>query len=1129
MHFFNTKKNLLALAALALLMAHCKSDSSGPAVTFSEKKAPADALFQLVKPADSGVNFVNQITETHDDNILTNSYLYNGGGVGILDVNHDGLPDLFFVSTQESCRLYLNEGNLKFRDITETSGIGITEGIKTGVTIADVNADGWDDIYVCRTGLKVDPMRRNLLFINNKNNTFTERANEFGLADAAASNHANFFDADLDGDLDCYVLNYPPDFKTVNSARVTQDASGRQVRITEPDNLLESDHFFRNNGNGTFSEVSREVGIWNRAMGLSATVSDLNADGLPDVVVGNDYIEPDLVYLNQPARPGTFREAAANTFRHTSNHTMGVDIGDVNGDGLLDLVALDMLAEQYPRQKELMSTMLHDRYHTLARLGYGKQQMRNVLQINNGDGTFSEVGCLAGVYQTDWSWAALLQDFDNDGQRDLFITNGYRRDVSNFDYLTFTADSIMRTGGVTPQRFPKIQDYLDLIPQVPLQNYCYRNLGDLRFEDVSTAWGFTPLTYSNGSAYADLDLDGDLDLVINNLDAPASIFQNRARELRKGGNWLQIKVEGSTTNPKAVGAKARVQAGGQVFVSELQPVRGFFSSVDPVLHFGLGAAQVADQIDLEYPDGRTITLTQVPVNQRITTQHADATPGRMPALALPAAWLKTVAAPDFVHVGAAAADFSLERLLPWRVSAPGPLISVADVNADGLDDCFVGNGPNASAALFLQLPSGGFRVSSAATWAADAACDDVGSAFFDADGDGALDLVVASGGNTAPLGSRTYAIRLYRNDGKGNFAKIESALPPIFESIHAVSTHDVDGDGDVDIVLGGGVTPGSYPAVPRSFVLKNNSQAGAIAFTEATAQLAPDLSRAGMVRSMVWADLDGDQQAELVVSGEWMPLMVFRKSGGKLVLDTARFGLEASNGFWRSLVAADLDGDGDLDLVAGNLGLNTRYRAAADAPLRMFARDFDGNGSMDPIMTQTENGRDVPVAMRDILLKQLPPLKKKMVRYAQYARLGFEDLFDEGPNSDVLRLHCNTLASCVFLNEKGKMVAHPLPNAAQVAPICGIALTDVDGDGDVDLLTVGNDYGQQVETGPLDASNGCVLLNDGKGQFVATPARRSGLWANRDARDIRIVRGAGQRRTVLVANHADGLQMFSLE
>ena len=1110
-----------ALCITALSGLQCGKSSAAADVA----PAPADALFEQLGAGTTGIDFENLVEETHQNNVLTNSYLYNGGGVGVIDFNNDGLQDLYFTRTQGSCKLFQNLGNLKFRDVTDQAGVQAMEGEKSGVAIADVNADGWADIYVCRTGMQPNDVRRNLLFINNKNGSFTEQGRAYGLADGSASNQANFFDADGDGDLDCYVLNYPVDFKSVNSARVQDVGGGVLARLTTPENQYDSDHLYQNNGNGTFTDISKKAGINNRAFGLSVTTTDINNDGYQDIIVGNDYIEPDFVYVNNSAQPGNFTDRCAEYFRHSSNHTMGVDIADINNDGYQDLIALDMLAEDHARQRQLMTTMLLDRYTTLAKYGYGNQQMRNVLQLNNGRGSFSEIGCLAGVFQTDWSWAPLLQDFDNDGYRDLFITNGYRRDVSNLDYLNFTADSIQRTGGVTTKRFQKIEDYLDLIPSTPLQKYCYRNRGDLTFENVSTAWGFVQRSYSNGSAYADLDNDGDMDLILNNLASPSVIYRNRAVEQGKSGGWLQLKLTGSAQNPGAFGARARVQAGGQTYYADLTPIRGFLSSVEPIFHFGLGTAQTADRVEIEFPGGQLVVLENVAANKRYTVQHAEGKPGRLTPPATPPTPLREGTAPAFVHREDDVQDFNRERLLPWKMSNPGPSMAAGDVNGDGLDDFYVGNAPGAAGALLIQQANATFQPTSTATWQADQGYEDTGAVLFDADGDGDLDLFVASGGNTFNADDPKYQPRLYRNDGRGNFSATTGTLPVITASSSACSAFDYDRDGDLDLVLGGWCTPLAYPAAPNSYVLRNDQGK----FQDVTGAVAPQLQRIGMVRALAWADLDGDQQEELVVTGEWMPLAVFSLQNGKLTLATERFGLQGTEGFWRSVTAVDLDKDGDLDLVAGNLGENTRYKASPEAPLRLFASDFDKNGSMDPIMTESENGQDRPVAFRDVMFKQLPVLKKKFVRYTPYAAGSLSDFFSDKDLEFAQRLQANHLASAVFINQGGRFTMQKLPTAAQVAPVYAIRVLDWQNDGSPDLLLVGNDYGQQVETGRIDAGNGLLLENDGRGNLKPIPAMASGFWATREARDVQVLRSAGGKKTIVVANNNDKLQVFQLQ
>jgi hypothetical protein len=1125
----------IGFTAVLLCFFACKKDKTA-LTTFQQDDLtpPADALFQKVPSSETNIYFMAEVKEDFTNNIVLNPNFYNGGGVGVLDVNNDGLQDLYFTSTTGSCRLYLNEGNLKFRDITDAAGVAATTGFKTGVTIADANGDGWDDIYVCRAGLQYNADRHNLLFINNKNNTFTENAKAAGVDDPSASNHANFFDFDNDGDLDLYVINFPTDISRAHHMDLLQQPDGKIVRNTKPHTEFDSDRFYRNNGNGTFTNISKQAGIDNLGFGLSSLALDWNDDGWTDILVANDYIEPDFFYINN--RNGTFTNHAETSFRHQSNHTMGTDAPDVNGDGYPDFIGLDMLAEDYGRQKSLATIMKTDRYNTLLSYGYGHQAMRNVLQINNADGgngrvpTFSEVGCMAGIFQTDWSWAVLGQDFDHDTWPDLFVTNGYRRDVTDLDYVQFTDDSLNKKyGGIGPNNFKTIYDYLNQIPSVPLRNYAYRNKGDLTFENKTIEWGFSDKTYSNGTAYADLDNDGDLDLVVNNLESEALIYRNTATDTKKG-NWLLLRFEGAPGNPHATNTIARVTAGGKVWQQELSPVRGFYSCNEPVLHFGLGNISAIDKIEVQFPGGnKLLTLQNQPVNQKLTLKITDAKPGKLSPLERPQAQFFTETTGskglDFAHVENVYNDFDTERLLPWKLSTPGPDIAVGDVNGDNLDDFYIGGAANSAGALFVQNAGGQFIRSSQATWDADKLYEDSGMAFFDADGDGDLDLFVASGGNSAPGGSPAYQPRLYLNDGKGNFARKANAVPTITGSGSAVVPHDYDGDGDLDIFLGGWCIPGSWPLTPTSHVLKNDKGV----FSDATSQVAPAFSYSGMVRDIVFADLDGDKRMEMLVAGEWMPVTVFQYVNGKFENVTAKFGLDQTNGFWRSLAVADFDGDGDMDFVAGNLGLNTRFTTWSKEPFFVYAKDFDSNGSLDPLMGYTQNGVEYPLALREVLLKQLPPLKKKFVRNTPYAYAKLEDLYPRSELKSAIYFKANVLTSCYFENQGGKFVMKNLPNEAQVAPVNAFIATDLNGDGKTDIILAGNDYGQQVETAPITAGNGLVLLNEGQGNFKPLPACQSGLWANKDARSLKSLRAAQGKTLFLVGNSNDRMQVFELK
>ncbi|MCC6459547.1 MAG: VCBS repeat-containing protein [Saprospiraceae bacterium] len=1100
--------------------------------------------FERIPAAQSGITFVPELQESFQYNFLLDPYEYNGGGVAVLDIDNDGLQDLFFTHRFNGCRLYRNKGNFQFEDISDRSGVSQPSGLKTGVAVVDINTDGYPDLYVCRTWLSNVPERRNLLFVNNHDGTFSEQAATYGIDDPSPSQCANFFDYDLDGDLDLYVVNHPVDFRTMNNAEYQPTAAAPLARSQGPKDAFESDKLFRNDGNGHFEDVSQKAGIHNRAYGLSATTADFNADGYPDIFVANDFVMPDFLYLNNGN--GTFREEAHKWFSHSATHSMGCDIGDLNNDGYPELCVPDMLGSTLQRRKELLNTSFLERSKLLERQGYGRQQMRNVLQVYNpspspspggegslgvagatpltvgggaGAGVFSETGCLAGMEATEWSWAPLLADFDHDGWKDLFISAGVFRDLNDQDFFFYTADSLQKTGGVTAGRFKNFEEVAGKLSRYPVHNFMFQNTGSLQLSEVSEAWGLGEKGFSNGAAYADLDNDGDLDLIVNKFNEPAALFANQAAQ-KSANHWLQIRCKGSPGNPTGTGAKIRVYAGGQLFYQEMTPIRGFYSSVEPVFQVGLGQATQADRLEIEWPEGKFQILERVPANQRLSLNIAQAQSGRLPRPAPPKPWMQPAAQlPAFVHQENDFEDFNRERLLLHRFSRSGPCLAVADVNGDGRLDVFAGGAAGQAGALFLQQADGAFSRRPQAAFDADAQAEDTGAVFLDADGDGDPDLYVVSGGNEADPGADLYQDRLYLNDGLGAFQRSTDGLPRETASGQAVCAFDYDGDQDLDLFVGGRVSPGRFPVIPRSLLLTNDGK-GHFAHTPAAA-----LDTAGMVTGAQVADLNGDGRSELILCGEWMPLRVFAFEGREWSDRSGQYGLENTHGFWNYLLARDLDGDGDLDLVAGNEGLNTRLKASPGAPLRLFALDFDLNQSLDPVVAIADAGRYYPLAQRNELATQMPNLiKSKFIRYRSYARAPLEEVLDLKKLRAAQQLRVERLESTWFENRDGRLVAHALPVEAQISCTKTIVVQDFTKDGKPDLLLLGNDSNNTPETGPYDASRGVLLENKGAGGWAVVPNRVHGCWAGGEIRSSAVLPLADGRQLILAGTNNGALQ-----
>ena len=1117
---------LFLYAAVLLICCACGDDNTSVNSSQTDGRdfqPAADGLFTPVAAAASGVTFVNEVKSDFSFNHVNYPYLFNGAGVGVIDYDNDGLQDLYFVSNQEDNKLYRNLGDFKFEDVSAAAGLTESPGFDVGVSIADVDGDGFQDIYLSRTGIDNTPAgkqaRENLLYRNNGDGTFTESAAAFGLNSNRPATQATFFDYDRDGDLDMYQMNTPLDPETVNAVRAVQTATGMKRKLA-PVNEWESDQLFRNDS-GKFTDVSKEAGINNRAYGLSTIIYDFNGDGWPDIFVANDYIDDDVVMIN--SGKGTFTDQSRRYLRHSSMNSMGSDMADLNNDGLEDLVTLDMLAEEQQRRKELESNMRPDRYGTLVRMGYSHQMQRNQLQLNNGQ-NFSEVGELAGIDATDWSWAPLLVDFDNDRNTDIFISNGYRYDLTDVDFISYTADSIMRNGGLSARTFDDFSTYLEMIPTQPRANYLYRNNGDLDFENVADRWNVGEPSYSSSAVYADLDNDGDVDLVVGNHERPPFVYRNEATAQNNDANWLQIMPGGYAKNTAALGLSVTLVVGDERISKTLQPSRGFLGSNQPFLHFGLGDARTVDRLEVTWPDGKTQLLTNVKAGQQLKLNYADA---GSQTFASPSASSGGAAAAgamfdfpqgqrglDFVHQENQFNDFDRQFLQPRMTSREGPALAKADVNGDGREDIFLGGAAGKAAALYTQSASGNFA-RSAIFPAADNKFEDVGAVFFDADGDGDEDLYVTSGGSHAPAGDAVYTDRLYLNNN-GTFARDANALPAATTCTGAVTTIDYDADGDVDLLVAGRVIPGSYPTAPRSYLLRNNGGR----FEDVTASVFPAFVNAGMVTALAVGDLTGDATPEIVVAGEWMPVVTYAWNGEQFT--AAPDGPSAGVGFWHSLLIDDLDGDGKNEVIAGNDGLNTRFHPDSDGQATLFASDFDGNGAVDPIVTfRDDNGDLVPIATKGMMIKQLPKLKKKYVRAATYSRATIGDVFSAAELQAATRYDLETVSTSVIRRSGDGWSVQALPRMAQVAPARSIRSADFNGDGLRDLLIVGNDYGMQVETGRVDAGNGTLLLNDGNGGWTFQPNIATGFWASLDARKVLPVALADGKKGWVVAN-SDG-------
>ncbi|MEP7107629.1 MAG: VCBS repeat-containing protein [Ferruginibacter sp.] len=1061
---------------------------------FTQKPPPT--VFTPVPNNETGINFANVVKESPALNIISYEYFYNGGGVGLGDFNNDGLIDIYFSGNMQPGRLYLNKGNWKFEDITSKAGVGGKRGWKTGVSIADVNGDGLLDIYLCYSGPLDREKRTNELYINNGNLTFSEKAAEMGVADSGYSTQAVFFDYDRDNDLDLFVINH-------NNKNLRNFDASFVKKMVDPD---AGDRLYRNDNN-IFTDVTSLSGIISNPIGygLGVSVSDINNDGWPDLYVTNDYVEEDYLYINN--HDGTFSEKLKEELGHISNFSMGCDIADVNNDGWTDVFTLDMLPEDNRRQKLLYMPDNYELYNNQLQNGFYHQLMRNMLQLNNGNGTFSEIGQLGGVYCTDWSWSSLFADFNNDGNKDLFITNGYGRDMTNRDFVKFYANERLKylRGETSDNMFRMLQS----IPVTPIHDYLYLNNGNLQFSDVSLASGLGKPTLSNGAAYADLDNDGDLDMVINHLNAPAEIYRNMLVENANGGNWVQFNIKGKGNNSYALGTVVIVYTPKGLIKLENYPVHGFQSSMHVPLHTGLPSPQI-DSVMIQWPDGMIETLMNVKANTTNNISYQNSQKNNSHKETIISIFSPSAASLPYVQVSPESNDFKVQPLMPNMISYNGPRTAKADVNKDGLEDIFICGARGGPGQLFIQQIDGSFITDPQAAFINDSLFEDMDAVFFDADNDGDQDLYVVSGGYNFNQGDDGLQDRLYINTN-GKFYRSAGSLPSESLSGSCVRVADIDNDGDLDIFVGSRVVPGRYPESPESLLLINNGKGE---FTNAPSAIRTSLDSLGMVTDAAWIDIDNDGWKDLIVCGEWTTLHLLANKNGKLTDLSDQYFPGGLKGWWNRLQLADMDGDGDMDLIVGNWGLNSPLKVSEQEPVRMFYNDFDNNGSVDPLICYFIQGKSYPMASRDEMTDQIVSLRQKFPTYDSYANSTIEDILTPEQLGSAKQLSANYFETTYF--ENNKMVFEPkkLPLQANFFPVFAISTGDFDRDGKQDILLAGNTDHARIKIGKIDAGYGSLLKGDGKGHFEYVPQLKSGLSVRGCTRDLIKIKGKNKDRVI---------------
>lgn len=1073
-------------------------------------------LFQPISPETTGIDFSNPKIETIDDNFWKFLYSIIGGGVGASDINNDGRPDLYFSANNSPNRLYINKGNWEFEEISEKAGVDDNLGYSLGVTMVDINADGWMDIYVCRSGPHDEISRKNLLYINNGDLTFTEKAEEYGLDASDYSTQAGFFDMDLDGDLDMYLVNHPSDFKD-------------RVKLTGYDKIEkganQSDKLYRNDGNGSFTDISIEAGINNHGYGLSVSIGDLNNDNWPDVFVANDFAMNDYVYLNN--QDGTFTESIRKVLKKTSQFAMGSDLADFNNDGWLDIIVADVdYTENWRRQSMRVGKDMTE-FFTYKKSGFFYQYTRNVLQLNNGDGTFSEISLLSGVSTTNWSWSQLLGDYDNDGWKDCFVSNGFIMHMS-LDDRVVNKEMKKAVRKKDEKLYLKYRDQMRTNSDL-YHNFIFKNNGDLTFTNKVDEWGFEIPNISYGATHIDLDGDGDLDIVANNMNGEVTLYKNRARELH-ADNYLIVQLNSKSLNKNGIGSRVYIwDKEGNVQLQQASSVKGFLSSSDPGLHFGLGPLNQVLRLEVFWPDGKKQVINDIDANQTIVLQHKDAVlTDDLQPIKKEQKYFAEITSEiklDHKHIEKEYDDFAREFLLHRQLSNIGPGIAVGDVDSDGIEDLFIGGASGKPGTLYLQKASGDFIKSDQNVFTSHKSSEDIGAAFLDFDGDDDLDLYICSGGNENRKESQEYGDRLYENDGKGIFTLTSGIIPTQTVSGSCVSVSDFDSDGDPDIFIGGRLKPVGYPETVESNLLINENGK----FREAMPEIIPGFEH-GMVCSALWTDFDNDRDQDLITVGDWMPIKIYKNNNGVMEDISAGSGLENTNGWWNSITGGDFDNDGDTDYILGNYGKNTRYKPTVKEPVEAYYSDFDSNGSKDFVLAFYEDGVQYPMQKVSRIREQLPSLQDRYTLFEEFGKSSMQDIFGNKAIEESFTLKACTFSNSYMQNNgDGTFTISELPVNAQISPILGMMTLDINEDGNLDVLTHGNIFGIEPNSNKQDAGTGTLLLGNGNGSFTAKMYSITGFKSDGDSRSLSFIfHNKSGKPIVLASSNNDHLKLFEL-